>query len=579
MRLLFVLMLRHWRLIGIGILGLLGVDALQLLVPKIMQYVIDGLAQGTATRRSVLAYGLAIGGAAAGMGLCRFMWRYYLLGASHRVVRQVRQDLYDHLLTLSPQYYDRHKVGDITAHCTNDTQAIRHALGFGTLAAIDAAVMAAATLTFMLVMSWELTLITLLPLPPLALMVTYFGRVVHRRFEEVQACFSRVTERAQESFSGIRVVKSYADEESEKKYFNARAGQYRDDVIGLAKMWALFDPMIGALALTSVVLLLYFGGRKVIVGQLSIGQFVAFSSYLHMFVWPMIAIGVVVNRLQRGAASMERIMRILHTPPDIRDGATQVTLAPALECRNLRFTYPETDATVLSDVSFELQAGHTLGIVGRTGSGKTTLVELFMRLYDAPPGTVFVDGHDVRDLAVDDVRELFGYVPQDSFLFAMSVRNNIRFGAPDTPDTEVEHLARLACIHNEILEFPDGYETLVGERGITLSGGQKQRVSIARALALKPRVLVLDDALSSVDTETEAEMLRNLLQEVEGITAVLIAHRISTVKNADQIIVIEDGVISDRGTHEELLAREGYYSELYALQSLEAAALHEDDRE
>jgi ATP-binding cassette subfamily B protein len=328
--------------------------------------------------------------------------------------------------------------------------------------------------------------------------------------------------------------------------------------------------------MASTAILLGAGGSMVIKGIISLGEFVAFSSYLMMLIWPMMAIGWVVNLLQRGAASMDRLQRIFHTEPDIRDGDREERPQPAIEVKDLSFSYPGTDLQVLSDISFVLPEGGTLGIVGRTGSGKTTLVELLMRLYDPPRGTVFLGGIDVHDIKLSSIRGLFGYVPQETFLFAMSIADNISFGNSDVPREEIERLAGIVDIDSEIRSFPEGYDTMVGERGVTLSGGQKQRVAIARALAVRPRILVLDDSLSSVDTETEAAILQRLNRDIRNLTSILIAHRISTIQNADHIVVMDDGRIVEKGTHQELLANEGFYAELFRMQQLEEEARRED---
>jgi ATP-binding cassette, subfamily B, multidrug efflux pump len=571
-RLLVKLLLRHRKAIAWGIAALILVDCLQLIIPKITQHVIDRLAGGIADRNGIALLGAGIVAVSLGMALCRFAWRYFIMGSSLRIERDLRQDLYDHLQRMSPQFFDRTKVGDLMAHATNDLGAVRMAVGMGTLASFDAFVLAVASLSIMMTMDVRLTLVTLIPLPLLTIVMFRFGRLVHSGFTSVQEAFSSLTDRAQESFSGIRVVKAYGDEESERRYFAERAETCARENIRLGRIWGFFEPLIGSLAMTSMVILLGAGGRMVIRGEVTLGEFVAFSSYLGTLIWPMMAVGWVVNLVQRGTASMVRLQKIFSTPPDITDGSLDGDLRPAIEVRDLTFTYPGTDARVLDGVSFELPAGSVLGVVGRTGCGKTTLVELLMRLYDPPRGTVFIDGCDVLDLGLDRVRGLFGYVPQETFLFAMSVSGNISFGSDSMPLEEVEGLAREVEIHTEIEKFPQGYETLVGERGVTLSGGQKQRIAIARALAVDPRILVLDDSLSSVDTETEAAILASLTDRMKGRTSIVIAHRISTVRRADLIIVIDRGRIIESGTHESLLAADGFYAELFHMQQLEEEA-------
>jgi len=577
LKLLFKRVLRHKKAIGFGLITLIIVDAMQLIVPQVFEKVINSLASGQATNALLFRLGLSILGLYLVMGIFRFFWRYLVIGSSHRIDRNIRQELYDHLQTLSPQYYDQTKVGDIMAHATNDISAVRMATGMATIASFDAIFLSMSSITIMLFMNWKLTLLTMIPLPLIALMMLKFGALIHKRFEAVQKAFSTLTEKAQESLSGVRVVKAYGDEGSEEGYFSEKAEDCVLQNVRLARIWGMFQPMIGALAMASMAILLGAGGTMVIKGIISLGEFVAFSSYLMMLIWPMIAIGWVVNLLQRGAASMDRLQRIFKTLPDITDGERDVKPEPAISVDNLSFTYPGTDIEVLKNVSFNLPVGGTLGVVGRTGSGKTTLVELLMRLYDPPPGSVFLGGIDVHDMKLSDIRGLFGYVPQETFLFAMSVADNIAFGNSGISREEIEELSSVVDIDAEIKGFTDGYDTMVGERGVTLSGGQKQRVAIARALAIRPRILVLDDSLSSVDTETEAAILSRLRKDISDLTSILIAHRISTIQNADTVIVMDDGRIIEHGTHAELLEHDGFYAELYRMQQLEEEAKKDDE--
>jgi len=576
LKLLLKRILNHKKAIGLGLITLIVVDALQLVVPQIFEKVIDSLASGTATNSLLLKLGLTILGLYTIMGIFRFFWRYLVIGSSHRIDRNIRQELYDHLQTLSPQYYDQTKVGDIMAHATNDISAVRMATGIATIASFDAIFLSLSSVTIMIVMNWKLTLLTMIPLPFIAFMMLKFGALIHTRFEAVQKAFSTLTEKAQESLSGVRVIKAYGDEKSEDNYFSEKADNCVLQNVRLARIWGMFQPMIGALAMVSMAILLGAGGTMVIKGVISLGEFVAFSSYLMMLIWPMIAIGWVVNLLQRGAASMDRLQKIFTTVPDIVDGLKDEKPGSAILVKNLSFTYPGTDIEVLKDLSFQLPAGGTLGIVGRTGSGKTTLVELLMRLYDPPEGSIFLGGVDVHDMKLSRMRGMFGYVPQETFLFAMSIADNIAFGHTDISRSSIEELSSVVDIDKEINKFTEGYDTMVGERGVTLSGGQKQRVAIARALAAEPRILVLDDALSSVDTETEATILSRLKKDISDLTSIIIAHRISTIQNADNIIVIDDGRIVENGTHSELLENDGFYAELFRMQQLEEEAKKEE---
>ncbi|OPX28667.1 MAG: hypothetical protein B1H09_07490 [Gemmatimonadaceae bacterium 4484_173] len=562
-------MFKHKKALLGGVVALIGVDGLQLLVPQIFRKLIDALARGTADSALVWRMGFSIVAIALGMAFFRFFWRIFIVGASRRLERDLRAEFYSHLQKLPAQYYDKTKVGDLMAHATNDINAVRMAAGMATIASFDALFMSVASVIMLLLIDWRLTLITMIPLPFITLLVTRFGRMLHDRFESVQKAFSGLTEKTQESFSGIRVIKAYGDEQSERKLLSEKAGKCVHENIRLTRIWGFMQPLVMGLAMMSSSILLMVGGRAVIGGSISLGQFVAFSSYLAMLTWPMMAIGWVVNLLQRGAASMGRLEKIMKIKPAIADGPVSDQPEPAIEVKGLSYTYPGTDAEVLSDISFSIPASSTVGIVGRTGSGKTTLVELLMRLYDPPAGTVFLDGVDVRQRELSKVRGLFGYVPQETFLFALSIADNISFGVDSLPLETVKHLAELAEIHSEIEGFSQGYETMVGERGITLSGGQKQRIAIARALAVSPSILVLDDSLSAIDTETESAILEKLKKEISGLTNILIAHRISTVQHADLILVLDHGKLVEKGTHTELLGKDGYYSELYRMQQLE----------
>ena len=572
LRNLYARIFRHKKALAGGVVALIGVDGLQLLIPQVFRQLIDGLASGTANSEFIWRMGLYVVAIAIGMAFCRFFWRIFIVGASRKLEKDLRAEFYSHLQKLPAQYYDTTRVGDIMAHATNDINAVRMAAGMATIASFDAIFMSAASIVMLVLIDWKLTIVAMIPLPVIALIMTKFGGMLHDRFESVQKAFSGLSEKAQESFSGIRVVKAYGDEMSERKLFAEKAEKSVRENIRLTRIWGFMQPLVMGLAMMSSAILLMVGGRAVIGGSISLGQYVAFSSYLAMLTWPMMAIGWVVNLLQRGAASMGRLEKIMNTDPAIKDGPVKGEPTPSIEARNLSFTYPGTETEILHDISFSIPASSTLGIVGRTGSGKTTLVELLMRLYDPPPGTVFIGGEDICNRKLADVRGLFGYVPQETFLFALSISDNIAFGAGNLPEERVRHLADIAEISSEIEGFSKGYQTMVGERGVTLSGGQKQRVAIARALAVSPRILVLDDSLSAIDTETESAILDKLREEIEGLTNILIAHRISTVQDADLILVLDRGRLVEQGTHQELLEKDGYYAELYRMQQLEEEA-------
>ena len=553
----------------VGLLFLLVVDGLQLFVPQIIQRTVDALASGSATWRTLWWAGLAYLALQALVGTLRFGWRYYISGTSLKVERDLRAELYRHLQTLSLEYYNHTKVGTVMSYATNDVPAVRLATGMALLGVVDASFMIVFCTVIMLFINWELACWALLPLTLLAGVMVSFGRRMHRQFLKVQDAFSKLSDRAQESFSAVRVVKAYGNEAAELAHFAACSRKLADENQRLTQLDALFNPLIAFLTSCSVVVLIVVGGRMVIGGQITVGEFVSMSFYLGLLIWPMLAVGWVVNLVQRGSASMERLREVFATKPGVVDGPHAQLADTAVEARGLTFGYPATGKEVLREVSFKLRAGGTLGIVGPTGAGKTTLVELLMRLYDPPPGTLLIGGRDVTELKLQALHERIGYVPQESFLFAMSVAENIAFGNAALTADQIEAAARKAHIHGDIMGFKDSYGTRVGERGITLSGGQKQRVAIARALAGDHPLLIFDDCLSAVDTETEAAILRELRGEIRGRTAILISHRISTVRDADLILVLEDGRVTEAGTHEELLLNNGYYTRLYKMQRLD----------
>ena len=563
----------------LGLFFLVVVDAMQLYNPQIIKNTVNGMADGTATTATLWLAGMTYLGIQAAVGILRFGWRYYISGTSLKVERDLRAELYRHLQTLSLEYYDHTKVGTVMSYATNDVPSVRLATGMALLGIVDAAFMIVSSTAIMFYINWELSCWILLPIPLLSLVMMVFGRRMHRQFLKVQELFSRLSDRAQESFSAIRVVKAYGNEAMELLHFDACSRQVAKENLKLAKIEALFNPLIALLTSCSLVILTLIGGHMAIRGEITVGEFVSMGFYLGLLIWPMMAIGWVVNLLQRGSASMQRLREVFDTKPGIVDGPHAQVESTALEIRQLSFAYPGTDRPVLQDISLRLRHGGTLGIVGPTGSGKTTLVELLMRLYDPPKNTIFLGGRDITELQLSSLHGTIGYVPQESFLFAMSIAENIAFGNEGLGADEIEAAARKAHIHKEITAIADGYQTRVGERGVTLSGGQKQRVAIARALAGRHPVLIFDDCLSAVDTETEAAILHDLKNEIAGRTSVLISHRISTVRNADLIIVIENGRISEMGSHEDLLLHNGYYTNLYRLQKLENEARQRLDGE
>lgn len=553
-----------------GILALFVVDGGQLVIPLIIRRVVDQLSAGISA--DLWRYALYIVGLAGIVLVLRFFWRLLIFGSGRRIEQDLRKRLYQYLLTLSPRFFNRTKTGDLMAHATNDIDAVRMACGIGTLALADALVMVSFSLAAMLSISTKLTLYAFIPLPFITAVVLGFGRVIHRRFEAVQAAFSTLTEKVRENIAGIRVVKSFVQEEGTAQDFQGTNRHFVEKNMHLVRVWGFFDPAITFLAGLSTAVVLWLGGRGVITKTISLGDFVAFTAYLGMLTWPMMALGWMVNLLQRGRASMERINRILATEPEITSPSRPQPLPGQgeIEFRNLTFSY-NGGPPVLREINLHIEPGTGLGVIGLTGSGKSTLVELLTRRFDPPPGSVLVDGVDVRKLNLRELRRAIGMAPQDVFLFSATIRENIAFSRPEASEAEIIAAAKLAGLWEEITDFPNGLDTLVGERGLSLSGGQRQRVGIARALLCDPKILVLDDALSSVDAQVEELILGNLREVLRERTSIIISHRISAVKEADLIVVLEGGRISERGSHEELLEKRALYYRLHRLQQLEEA--------
>ncbi|MBD3349407.1 MAG: ATP-binding cassette domain-containing protein [Candidatus Eisenbacteria bacterium] len=564
---------RYKKTVAAGLLCLLVVDAMQLVIPRIIKMAVDDLTVGGIDRSGLVDYALFIAGLAAGIAVLRFFWRFLIIGTSRHIEEDLRNRLFRHLQRLSARYYSVTKTGDLMAHATNDLNAVRMASGIGIVAATDALILGLATIGFMLALNVRLTLLALLPMPVIALFTLRAGKLLHQRFEQVQETFSDLTETVRESISGVRVVKAYVQEDHELARLADVGKEYVRKNIRLVRIWGAFFPVIMLFSSMSVVIIIFFGGRQVMVGSITTGDLVAFTSYLGILTWPMMAIGWVVNVMQRGAASMGRIDKILETPAEIADSPDAETLEDVrgeIEFRDVTFRYEKDAEPAVRDVSVRVAAGSTLGVLGRTGSGKSTLVNLLLRIHEPTEGSVHLDGHDVSLLALSSLRGAIGYVPQDTFLFSDTIRENIRFGAPEATEDEVREAARVAGILDEIESFPDAMDSLVGERGVTLSGGQKQRIAIARALLVDPAVLVLDDALSAVDTATEERIQKELEGALRGRTGIIVSHRISSIRHADEIIVLDEGRIIERGTHEELLALEGLYRSIYERQLLEA---------
>jgi len=518
-----------------------------------------------------MLYALLILAAAGFVGVFRYFWRFFLLGASRRIRRDIRDELYQHILKLSARFFQNTKTGDLMAHFTNDVDAVMMATGFGVLAFADFIIMGAFAVGAMVLISPTLTLYALLPLPILTALVIAFGRIIHARFRAVQETFSLLTEKVREALSGIRVIKTFTQEEGMARDFSTTNKLFIEKNMRLVRIWGIFDPIIAFMSGISILIVLFFGGRAVIRGEITLGEFVAFNGYLALMTWPMMAIGWMVNIVQRGSASMKRIEAISGVEPDIRDlpGAVPFDGPGRIQFADLTFAYEEDSPPVLREIDLEIWPGQTLGIIGLTGSGKSTLVHLIVRVFESPSGRLLLDGRDVRAYTLASLRRRIALVPQDGFLFSSTVRENIAFENPDAAMDEIVEAAQRAGIYEEILEMPQGFDTVLGERGVSVSGGQRQRVAIARALLADPTVLILDDALSAVDAEKEEEILHNLRDVLRSRTSIVIAHRISAVKELNHIIVVDRGRIVEQGAHEELLAHEGIYAHLHQLQQAE----------
>jgi len=553
-----------------GFVALLIAQSAGASLPLILKKGIDILAQGINHNQLLFYSGLLL--ALALTKAFFFFWvRWILIGISRDLEYDLRNDLFGHLLRLSPRYYVENRTGDLMSKLTNDMNAVRNLVGPGIMYSANAVVVGLTTVSVMLHLDWRLTLLALLPLPVISLAVKFFGQQIFDQFEKIQAMYSELTERVRENFSGVRVVRAFCQEEAEMAEFDCMNREFVEKNQRLIWITSFLWPAVGMMFAISFMLIMVVGGWHVLRGAISVGTFAAFTVYQAQLVWPIIALGWVVNLHQRGTASLQRLMTIAAAQPDIDDRAVPAqpvtSLRGEIEFRNLTFSYNGTP--VLKNLNLRIPAGKTVAIVGATGSGKSTLVSLIPRLYEAPEGTLLVDGVPIRQIPLETLRQHIGFVPQETFLFSESIRENVKFGTPEASEAEVERAAEIANILPDIQGFPKGFDTAVGERGLTLSGGQKQRTTISRAVIRDPRILILDDALSSVDTYTEEKILRHLTEVMAGRTTLLISHRISTIQNADEIVVLHEGGIVERGTHAQLLGLSGLYSELYNKQLIE----------
>ncbi len=563
---------RYRRGVIVGFLMLLFYRAFDVAFPLVLGRAIDVIKQQL-TREALAYYALLLIAITVGKGFFLFWTRWILIGVSRDIEYDLRNDLFAHLEKLSPRFYVQNRTGELMSRCTNDLSAVRMLLGPGIMYSAQTVVAFVAAIPLMLHLSWRLTLFLLIPIPIVSMAVRHFGRIIHDRFAAIQATLAAISARVQENLAGVRVVRAFCQEEAELEAFQNLNQDYIERNRRLIRVQSMFYPALMILIGATYLIVLWYGGQQVLAGRLTIGMFTAFTGYLFMLSWPMIALGWVVNLLERGSAAMGRIQYILEAKPEITDEGAQIApeaLQPIrgeIEFRSLSFSY--NGVLILKNINLKIAAGETVAIVGPTGCGKSTLVSLIARLYDAPGGTLWLDGRSITDYPLAQLRRAIGFVPQETFLFSETVGGNIAFGVQNVSRETIEEAAQVASIYGDVQDFPRKFDTMVGERGITLSGGQKQRTALGRAILRNPRILILDDALSSVDTQTEEKILRRLAEIWRQRTTILISHRVSTVRHADQIVVLHKGEIAERGTHEELIASGGYYYDLHQKQLLE----------
>lgn len=566
---------RHkWQYIG-GIITLFVLDFANLYIPKVTGIITDGLAAHTMDMRGIWKNIVIILSIGFTLTVGRFLWRFFIFGAAREIEHEIRDNMFAHLETLDVEYYNEHKTGDLMTRFTSDLNAVRMAIGPAVIAAFDAIVMTVMVIgQMMLYVNLKLTLAAVIPMVFIAFGELYYGKLMQKRFLERQEAVSELTDFVQESFSGVRVVKAFVRERAQIREFAKANAKAKKKNLKIAKMEAVVMPLLDVVIGISSLITLLYGGFLALTGEITIGRFVAFNQYITMLVWPMIACGEAINMFSQGGAGMKRIQEVFEEQPKIadRDGVEEVDQIRGDIClKHLTFIHRGHSEPTLKDISLEIKAGTTLAVVGRTGNGKSTLVNLLLHLYQTKPGMIFIDGKDINSIPLKTLRENIAYVPQDNFLFSDTLKSNIAFGTDDEEMGEIVRATKTACIHDNIIAFPDGYDTIVGERGVTLSGGQKQRSSIARAIKKDAPILILDDALSAVDTDTEEKILKNLKENRSKKTTILIAHRISTIQNADYILVLEDGEAKEYGNHKELMELGGIYRDMFEKQQLEAA--------
>lgn len=565
---------QKWKYIG-GVITLFVVDFANLYIPKATGIITDGLTSHTMNMTGIIKNILFILGIGTILAIGRFLWRYFIFGGGRTVEREIRDDMFGHLEKMSVEYYNEHKTGDLMTRFTSDLNSVRMAIGPAVIAAFDAIVMTVMVIIQMMIyVDMKLTLLAIIPMFFISIGELYYGKIMQKRFRERQEAVSDLTDFVQESFSGVRVIKAFVRERAQIKEFAKINSNAKQKNLNIVKMEAVVMPLLDVIIGVSSLLTLLYGGYLALLGEITLGRFVAFNQYITMLVWPMIACGDAINMFSQGVASMKRIQEVLSEQPEIFD-SNEVEEVEKIKgdiaFRHLTFIHRGHTEPTLKDIHLEIKAGTILAIIGRTGNGKSTLVNLLLHLYNTKPGMIFIDNRDINTIPLKTLRENIAYVPQDNFLFSDTLKSNIAFGSEKEDMEEITRATKTACIHSNIISFPDGYETIVGERGVTLSGGQKQRSSIARAIMKDAPILILDDALSAVDTDTEEKILRNLKKNRIGKTTILIAHRISTIQHADTIIVLKDGEIKECGNHRQLIEQNGIYKEMFEKQQLEAS--------
>lgn len=556
-----------------GLIALLAVDYVQTLVPLIVGNVIDLLELNNFDVSFVSSAVFKLIAIAFTIYAGRILWRFFIFGSARSIEMNIRNDMFQHLEKMSTKYYQDHNPGEIMAHMTNDLDAVRMALGPGILTLFDVIALGTITIYNMVTkIDPLLTVAAVIPLLLIAVSVRFMGREMHKRFSGKQEAFANLSDFVQENLSGIKVIKSFVQESKSVDAFEKVNKNTFNKNMNLIKLQVLMHPYMHMIAGLALAVAIGYGGYITIYGRITLGEFTAFIQYLGMLVWPMMAIGMTINMFTMGSASLERIENILNEPVEIKDSEKTVPLSSfdgSIEVKNLNFKYNDTNKYVLNNINFKVEKGQTLGIIGRTGSGKTTLVNLLLRIFDPNDKTIFIGGYDILDIPLNTLRKNIGYIPQDNFLFSDTISNNIDFGLRTEEKDKITEAAKAASVHDNIIEFKNGYETFIGERGVSLSGGQKQRISIARALIKDPEILILDDSVSAVDTNTEEKILSHLKENRKNKTNIIIAHRISTIQDSDLIIVIDEGQIVESGNHHELLQNKGLYSSIYEKQLLE----------